>query len=279
MARIILKLVFIFICLISSLMMAQDFHGTAIYETKAELGSIKVSSNDLAIKMNIEERIKKAMEKTYILIFNKKESMYSEEVELESPEGIDMQIFKMYNTDGRKTYKNIQDRIEITEKDFFGKEFLLQDSLPIWNWKLDGETKKIGNYTCYKASVMVPVSEEAKKNFEENKKKNSENNTQFTAMDEPKDKTITAWYAPEIPVSLGPEKYWGLPGLILEANDGNIAILCSKIILNPKKKIEIKRPNKGKKVNKKQYEEITSKLLESMKNRNGSIEIRSGAEY
>jgi GLPGLI family protein len=38
----------------------------------------------------------------------------------------------------------------------------------------------------------------------------------------PKDVTITAWYT-EIQVNQGPENYWGLPGLILEINDGELA--------------------------------------------------------
>jgi GLPGLI family protein len=52
-------------------------------------------------------------------------------------------------------------------------------------------------------------------------------------LEMPKDVTITAWYTPEIPVNQGPENYWGLPGLILEINDGKTVILCSKIVLNP----------------------------------------------
>jgi GLPGLI family protein len=55
-------------------------------------------------------------------------------------------------------------------------------------------------------------------------------------LEMPKDVTITAWYTPEIPVNQGPENYWGLPGLILEINDGKTVILCSKIVLNPKEK-------------------------------------------
>jgi GLPGLI family protein len=50
---------------------------------------------------------------------------------------------------------------------------------------------------------------------------------------------------PEIPVSQGPEGYWGLPGLILEVNDGKTVLLCSKVVLNPKVKAEIKAPSKG----------------------------------
>jgi GLPGLI family protein len=55
-------------------------------------------------------------------------------------------------------------------------------------------------------------------------------------LEMPKDVTITAWYTPEIPVNQGPENYWGLPGLILEINDSKTVILCSKIVLNLKKK-------------------------------------------
>jgi GLPGLI family protein len=34
----------------------------------------------------------------------------------------------------------------------------------------------------------------------------------------------------------------GLPGLILEINDGKTVILCSKIVLKPKEKTVIKAP-------------------------------------
>jgi GLPGLI family protein len=96
--------------------------------------------------------------------------------------------------------------------------------------------------------------------------------------------TITAWYAPEIAVNNGPEMYWGLPGLILEVNDGSQTIICSKIVLNPKNKIAIKEPTKGKKVNQKKFEEIMDKKSKEMMERyrgngreNGShIEMRIG---
>jgi GLPGLI family protein len=80
----------------------------------------------------------------------------------------------------------------------------------------------------------------------------------------PKEITITAWYTPEIPVNQGPEGYWGLPGLILEVNDGKTTILCSKVVLNPKDKAEIKAPNNGKEVSQKEYDEIVTKKMEEM---------------
>ena len=35
------------------------------------------------------------------------------------------------------------------------------------------------------------------------------------------EETITAWYTLDIPVNNGPSRYHGLPGLILEVNDGS----------------------------------------------------------
>ena len=61
-----------------------------------------------------------------------------------------------------------------------------------------------------------------------------------------KEITITAWYTLAIPVSNGPGNFHGLPGLILAVNDGTETIVCSKIVLNPKNKIDFSEPKKGK---------------------------------
>jgi GLPGLI family protein len=57
-------------------------------------------------------------------------------------------------------------------------------------------------------------------------------NTQATStnfMDQwelPKEKVVTAWHTPDIPLPHGPGDYWGLPDLILEVNDGK-PVSCS----------------------------------------------------
>lgn len=79
---------------------------------------------------------------------------------------------------------------------------------------------------------------------------------------------IEAWYTLQIPVSNGPAEYWGLPGLILEVSAGNTTILCSKIILNPKEKLTIVAPDKGKEITKSDYQKtIQEKMLEMRNNR------------
>jgi len=258
---------------------AQDFYGQAVYESKILMNDkIQINNSESmteTMRQKLEETMKKAFEKTIVLNFNKQESIYLQEEKLEAPKPnspMNVMVFKS-NGDGKK-YKNVKEKIQISEEDIFGKDFLIVDSLEVWNWKLENETKKIGNYTCYKATALIPVSEEAKKEYEENKKNTGDGKTQFITALEPKDHNITVWYTPEIPVSQGPDRYWGLPGLILEANDGQTIFLCSKITLNPKEKTEIKRPIKGKKVNQKEYDKIFKDKLESMKDSKGNINIQ-----
>ena len=79
---------------------------------------------------------------------------------------------------------------------------------------------------------------------------------------------IEAWYTLQIPLKQGPAEYWGLPGLILEVSAGDTTMLCSQVVINPKDKVEIKTPDKGKETNKLDYNNIIqSKMLEMRNNR------------
>ena len=86
-------------------------------------------------------------------------------------------------------------------------------------------------------------------------------------------KVTTAWYTLQVPISNGPKNYQGLPGLILELNDGKNLIVCTEIVLNPSETIKIKEPEKGKVVNQKKFDEIqeqkSKEMMEKFKSRNG----------
>lgn len=255
----------LFVLVLSSKIAAQEFHGTAVYESKTHLGNIEIKGKDKddeMVKM-IKESLKKQSKK-YVLHFNRYESIYEEEQQLEAPSGGNKLSFTSSGGTG-KDYKNIKDQVQIAEEDLGGKEFLVIDSLKTWKWELKEETKKIGNYTCYKAVSIDRVTAEDLKKYEDSKKKQEEGTTNFFGTREPKDSMTTVWYTPEIPVSQGPQDIWGLPGLILEANFNDVRIiLCSKIVLNPKAKTEIKKPTKGKKVTKKEYDSLIEKYMEQM---------------
>ena len=79
---------------------------------------------------------------------------------------------------------------------------------------------------------------------------------------------VEAWFTLQIPLKHGPAEYWGLPGLILEVSAGNTTILCSEIVINPKDKISIEAPDKGKEIKKMDYRAtVQGKMLEMRNNR------------
>ena len=275
--------------MISGIIQAQNFQGMAVYESKtstAEFAKGLSGNKDITPEMQkqIEERMKKMFEKTFILNFDKSASIYKEEEKLDAPgeQGGRRMMASMMGGGGTH-YKNVKDKQFIVDKEFFGKEFLIKDSLPKYDWKMEGESKQIGNYTCFKATAVVKVNESDFRNFrfKNRDKKETETKTEtvkdtakakktnFTEdWEMPKENTITAWYCPEIPVNQGPENYWGLPGLILEVNDGKTVMLCTKIVMNAKDKVEIKPATKGKQVTQTEYNDIVKKKMEEMQEMN-----------
>jgi len=71
------------------------------------------------------------------------------------------------------------------------------------------------------------------------------------------EKFITAWFTSEIPVSYGPGKYSGLPGLILAVEvDGKNEMLALEVKLEELDKSMITKPSDGKKTSQKEFETI-----------------------
>lgn len=75
---------------------------------------------------------------------------------------------------------------------------------------------------------------------------------------------VFAWYTPSIPVSFGPKGEYGLPGLILELEIGNIVFKAVKIVLNPKEAIKVEEPKGGKRISKEEYEAIITKAKKNV---------------
>lgn len=255
---------FVLSCLISGTMFAQDFSGRATYKTHRkssfELDSTTMATNP-GIKNQLEAQMRKMFQKTYILDFTKSESMFKQKQELDGPKvpksnGAIIMIGGMAG--GRDVlYKNIKEKRMANKTDLMGKIFLIKDNLVSYDWELTGETKNIGNYTCYKA-VFEKEEESVEIKMIDGEVKEEKGM---------KKRTIVAWYTPDVSISNGPKNFGGLPGLILEVNDGNETIMCSEIVLNPKEVKEIKEPIKGKIVTRKKFAEISLEKTKEMMNR------------
>lgn len=271
--------VFAVLLVFSTLANAQDFTGIATYKTKRKI-DIQMDSTQMNSEMHqkMMDMLKKQFEKTFILTFNKEESIYKEEEKLGAPQMGGMQMV-VVNTGGSDVlYKNTKEERFTNQNDVFGKIFLIKDQLEKEDWQFEADTKNIGEYTCYKATI---TREQAK--LVGGISVNGDKDLSQKKEPEMETVTVTAWYTPQIPVNNGPAKYFGLPGLILEVNDGSETIICSKLVLNPADKVEISEPKKGKEVNQEEFDKIMEKKLKEMEERYSSergdghnIEIKIG---
>jgi GLPGLI family protein len=269
-SKVITTLALVFVFLISTSVnetqTTQEFQAKAYYfsKSKMDLGKWGARLSE-AQKKEVEARMKNRLEKGYVLSFNKEESVFIEEDQLDAISGATDSWGK--NFAPGKQYKNVKTNTQLQEQEFYGKKFLVQDVLQPIEWSLESETKKIGNYSCFKATASIPSDELTWYSFSWDKLRNT-TESDSTQVKEVKMTQIEAWYAPQIPVRHGPLDYWGLPGLILEVSANNTTMLCSKLVLNPDEIIEIEAPSKGKEVSKKEYQEIiTDKMKEFRNNR------------
>lgn len=121
-----------------------------------------------------------------------------------------------------------------------GKTYLVEDSLPCQQWKILNDLKEVAGHLCMNAEWVDTLKEQK----------------------------IVAWFALDIPHPGGPERLCGLPGLILEAdvNDGALIVSANKIE-SKKLSTELNLPKKlkGKKVSEEQYAAALKKLMDDFK--------------
>jgi len=245
--------------MVTSNVTAQDFQGVATYKSHRKV-DFKVSNDDgkqedLKMQENIQAQLQKQFQQEYTLTFTKDESIYKKVEQLDKPNPKPSTGIVITVSEGSDVlYKNIKEDRYANKTELYGKLFLVKDTLQKPDWQLGSETKNIGDYTCFKATYTEEVESLTL----------SDEGEQVTEKIE---RNVTAWYTPQIPVNNGPQNFQGLPGLILEINDGKLTLVCSKIVMNPKERIGIKEPKKGKEVNEKKFREISDKKQKEMMER------------
>lgn len=194
---------------------------------------------------------------TRSLLFNESASIYkdhdgTEDEDMEfnaSNDGNEIQI-KM-RVPENTFYTDIEDGSSINSREFFGRLFLISGDTEKHPWKLTGKQKKVLEYVCQQAV------------FEDEERK------------------VEAWFAPQIPVSAGPNEYNGLPGMVLEVSidDGDRTIIAAKVIEKTVDEKDIEKPKKGKSISREDFNEMEEKKMkemeEEMGGRGGRIIIRN----
>lgn len=128
----------------------------------------------------------------------------------------------------------MRDHIEMHDK-----KYVIEDDLNEIKWRIMSEMKEVAGHLCLKA----------------------------TTFDSLKNQTIVAWFAQDIPVSAGPERYHGLPGLILELdyNEGALVISASSVEFRAVKPEELNLPVKlkGKVIKNAEFREMIRTHIET----------------
>lgn len=255
----------------------KDFQGKAIYMSKTTMdmssfGGRGGGQMTEARKKEIADRMRSILEKTFILSFDKTSSLYKVDEQLAAPTAGRSSGFMGMMAGSSVKYKNTKDLIALEETEFFGKKFLVSDKMEAPKWELGSETKQIGNYMCFKATLMQDVDPTDWTNMrrrDDKKEEDKKDSTNVVKVSEdiemPKQIEVIAWYTPQIPVSNGPAEYWGLPGLILEINSGRTTVLCTEIVLNPSEKEAIEAPSKGKEITREKYNETVKTKMEELR--------------
>ena len=119
--------------------------------------------------------------------------------------------YKNYNTNIYRYESSKKNSNLITEN------LSIKDSIPTYKWVFEAETQNIAGYNCKKAKTI---------------------RTSGSLEQE-----ITVWYSEDIPINDGPMDFNGLPGLIIQIEIGQNAIMkFEKIKFYKNETIEIQEP-------------------------------------
>lgn len=269
------KIITLSLMLLSIVAFSQKkFEGKATYMSKTTVDMSRFGQMSEQQKKQMMARMKSFLEKTYTLNFNQSESSFKENVKLDAPGA---QGFRWGRSNGQGSiYKNLKEKKMIEDTEQFSKRFKIVEEMELPQWEMTGETKQIGQYTAYKAT-MVKIdksidwgsmfSRRGRRGGEQKKDSTKTKEDKKEPKEEGRKLNVTAWYTPQIPVSAGPAEYWGLPGLILELNAGRTTMLCTEIVINPEEAIEINKPKKGEEVTRAEFNKIMKQKSEEMRER------------
>lgn len=134
------------------------------------------------------------------------------------------------NTVLYRNYTNMQVHEQTELED---KTYIIDDTIHAMQWKLSDETKTILDHVCKKATTKT------ERGFD-----------------------VTAWYAADMPVPVGPEGFGGLPGAILsvDVNNADIVYTATEINGDANEK-ELKEPSKGTHLSRADFDKKLDELI------------------
>jgi len=192
-----------------------------------------------------------------VLYFNEHYALYTDDPDAENgqmSEEMQVMLGKLpyMAFPAPKTHKVYIDREKGTmleQKELMTRLFLVESEIQNYEWKPGTDQVRILSYNCMDATRTVG------------------------------DKEVKAWFTPAIPISLGPEDHYGLPGLILavEVEGKNIFMATSVEMTKPDREI-FEKPGNGRKMKQAAFRRLLAEKMEEYR-KNKEMEESNKAKY
>jgi GLPGLI family protein len=133
--------------------------------------------------------------------------------------------------------RNFEKNTFFNADEMLGKVYLVSDSLKAPDWKILNDLKEVAGHVCMNASLNDTLRKQK----------------------------IIAWFALDIPVQAGPDRFYGLPGLILEVSINNGAKIMTADKLEFKTlttEFDLPKKLKGKQMNHAAYLGVIKKFMD-----------------
>lgn len=237
---------------VSAILTAQEpLAGTITYQqvTRYSFENVKEAHGDDERTQDWIASLPKEGINVQVLKFNNKKALFEEDDSEKEATPPGLQRALMYESSlkpasplAEKVYYDFEKNQKLEQIEYMTRFFLVQSEIETVAWKLGSEKKKVLEYICMGATLSVD------------------------------DQEIVAWFAPEIPVPLGPSVFGGLPGLILAVErNGETAYLATSVKLSPPAETSMVKPNKGTMVTQEEFEAIQVEKDKERKENSGVV--------
>ncbi len=177
----------------------------------------------------------------YLLYFNPLKSLYQEKPQEDLAPRRGMRM--MMGSAKTEIYVNRPTNERTTFQELMGRNYLIMDTLEIIPWKFGSEQLEVADYVCMMAWYTDTVANQE----------------------------ITAWFAPQLPPFMGPDRFTTLPGTVLavDINNGEKVWVARDIQAREVNEEELIKPSRGEPITRAQFNELIQEQRERMNQRGG----------
>lgn len=205
-------------------------NGSIKFERKTNLHQqLRVEQNAAASSMPGRQSMLSHIPQYNIAYFNYNFTARESKYAFDKKDEVNYDSYNMTGTAAKENivYSNYLSRKAVSKKNAYDTDYLIEDSLKNFTWKISDELRTIAGYLCRKATTQINDSV-----------------------------VVVAFYTTQIMVSGGPESFNGLPGMILGIVIPRIYTTWFATSVELSQSSNIQPPDKGRKLSNAGFAEL-----------------------